>query len=412
MAKKDFILQGFTPKTHKDAIIKLFDVENIERVIISVAFVNLGGVEQLEAQLKANSAKTTAFIGIRNDITSVQGAKHLLDQGVTLYVVDTGSRRVIYHPKLYLVRGTNQARLVIGSANLTPGGLNNNIEAGIVFECDMQDTADWLLIESIEQCFDEQPGEHPENVIRIASATELDALHAGGRLIDELTASPPRPVSSASAATDDTVPKIKLKVTPIYSALLAAKKKAAAAAAKVGVAAPTATTTPAVAAIPSVAATPPVAAAPPPATGVEYELVWESKELTRRDLDVPDGDTTHRTGSINLDKGRLPDDVDHRHYFREEVFSALNWEPSRNPRVEEAYAKFQLVVKGISYGEFDLRIGHSTNTQSRTYTQRNAMTRLSWGAMREHVAKPDLIGRTLALYRDKADPKRFVLEID
>jgi hypothetical protein len=44
--------------------------------------------------------------------------------------------------------------------------------------------------------------------------------------------------------------------------------------------------------------------------------------------------------------------------------------------------------------------------------QNNAMTRLSWGAMREYIARPDLIDRTLAVYRDKVDPKRFVIEID
>jgi hypothetical protein len=32
--------------------------------------------------------------------------------------------------------------------------------------------------------------------------------------------------------------------------------------------------------------------------------------------------------------------------------------------------------------------------------------------MRPYIARDDLIGRTLALYRDKADPTRFVLEID
>ena len=40
------------------------------------------------------------------------------------------------------------------------------------------------------------------------------------------------------------------------------------------------------------------------------------------------------------------------------------------------------------------------------------MTRLSWGPMRDYVAREDLMGRTLSLYRDKADPTRFVLEID
>jgi hypothetical protein len=80
--------------------------------------------------------------------------------------------------------------------------------------------------------------------------------------------------------------------------------------------------------------------------------------------------------------------------------------------VDEAYGIFQLVLKNISYGEFDLAIRHSNSTSSRSYQQNNAMTRLSWGPMREYVAREDLIGRTLALYRDKADAKRFLLEID
>lgn len=104
--------------------------------------------------------------------------------------------------------------------------------------------------------------------------------------------------------------------------------------------------------------------------------------------------------------------VDHRHYFREEIFPDLSWGPSNTKTVEEAYTKFQLVLKGISYGEFDLRIAHTKGTTSAAYKQNNAMTRLSWGPLRDYIGREDLLGRTLALYRDKADPKRFVLEID
>jgi hypothetical protein len=64
------------------------------------------------------------------------------------------------------------------------------------------------------------------------------------------------------------------------------------------------------------------AAVEAPATvGVELELVWESKPLTRRDLTIPEAKNTHATGSINLDKGLLPEEVDHRHYFRSEVLT-------------------------------------------------------------------------------------------
>jgi hypothetical protein len=40
------------------------------------------------------------------------------------------------------------------------------------------------------------------------------------------------------------------------------------------------------------------------------------------------------------------------------------------------------------------------------------MTRLSWGPMREYIARENLIDRTMALFRDEVDPTRFVLEID
>lgn len=395
MASKQFILQGFTPKSHRKAIADLFATDDIRRVIVSVAFVNSDGVKLLEAEFKKHSAKTTAFIGVRNDITSLQAAKRLLDLGITLYVVDTGSRRVIYHPKIYLVRGKGNTKLIIGSANLTPGGLNNNIEASVLADCDMTDAADRLLVESIEKGFDEQPAEHPKNVLKITTAAELDELHEKGLLIDEAAAAPPKPATSGSSPADDSVPRIKLKVSPIRVSLAVAKKAAAK-----GV--PT-----------KKASAKKAAAARPAATGVAFERVWESKELTRRDLDVPIAETnTNRTGSINLDKGLLDDDIDHRHYFRDHVFDSLKWSPGKRPKVEEAYAKFQLVLKGVSYGEFDLRIAHSTNTTSATYKQRNAMTRLSWGPMREYIARPDFIGRSLTLYRDMADPKRFVLEID
>ena len=401
MAKNKFVLQGFTPQTHQSAIAQLFEVPNIERVIVSVAFVNHSGVKLLEAQLKKHSAKTKAFIGIRNDITSTQGAKHLLDLGVTLFLVDTGSRSVLFHPKLYLVKGAAHARLVIGSANLTIGGLNNNIEAGFSIELDLKSADEKALVESIEKEFDALAKDYPAHIISIKKAAALDALQETGRLIDEMTTSPLHPASAATSPTGDTLPRIKLKVVPLRRALAAAKK----AAPKPAALPPTAKK-----AAPAKKAT--AQAAAPPAPGVEYELVWESKELTRRDLNIPDGKNTNSTGSINLDKGLLPAEVDHRHYFREEIFPVLAWGPANTATVEEAYTKFHLVLKGISYGEFDLRIAHTKGKTSAAYKQNNAMTRLGWGPLRDYVGREDLLGRAVALYRDKADPKRFVLEID
>lgn len=396
MPKKDFIFQGVTPRTHAQAVQELFDVHDIKRVMLSVAFISESGVQQIEKELKAHAAHVTVFAGIRNDITSHQGLALLHNIGSKLYTVDTGSRTIIFHPKLYMVRGKTNARLVIGSANLTLGGLNNNIEAGMLLDFDLTDTADKAVVDEIEEQLDALPKDYPGHVVKVVATAELDKLLASGRLVDEMAVSPPRPTTSSSG-DGDTVPRIRLKVAPLRRAL--ARAKAAPKRLK-PVKAPA-----------TVAAGKPYPKPAPPTMGVELELVWESKALTRRDLTIPIAEGTHKTGSVNLDKGLLPEDVDHRHYFRDDVFPHLVW-AVRSKTVDEAYAKFQLVLKGISYGEFDLAIRHTNSTTSKAYKQRNAMTRLSWGPMQEYVARPDLIGRTLALYRDKVDPTRFVLEID
>jgi HKD family nuclease len=393
MATKEFILQGFTSRTHGAAIRELFDIPDIQKVIVSVAFITESGVELIDAQLKANSEKLTVFAGIRNEISSFQGLSKLLGYGGTLYAVDTGARRIIFHPKLYLVRGKAAARMVIGSSNLTYGGLNNNIEAGMMFHFDLATATDKQLVDTIEAQFADLPTEYQDNILKVTKAAQLEDWLKSGRLVDEMAVLPPRPNASAdgSSGVGDTVPRIRLKVAALRRAL----KRAKAATKKPSV---TTKTTKAVAR--------PVS----PTSGVNLELVWESKSLAKRDLQIPDSKGTHATGSINLDKGLLEADVNQRTYFREIVFSELSWN-TRSVTVDEAFAKFHLIIKGLSYGEYDLAI-RFTKTKVATYNQNNAVTRLSWGPVRTFIARPDLVGRTLALFRDKADPTRFVLEID
>ena len=115
MAHKEFILQGFTKRTHGMAIRELFDLPEIQKVVLSVAFVSESGVDQIVAELKAHAARVTVFAGIRNDITSHQGLKRLHAIASKLYVVDTGSRMVVFHPKIYMVRSKSHARLLLGS---------------------------------------------------------------------------------------------------------------------------------------------------------------------------------------------------------------------------------------------------------------------------------------------------------
>lgn len=393
MAIKGFLLQGFTAQTHLAAVKRVLSCPNLDKAILSIAFVNKAGVDLLAAELTALGSKVDIYAGIRNDITSRQGLRALLDHGANVHYVDTGARHVIFHPKIYFAGGPLEARMIVGSANLTPGGLNNNIEASVTLDLDMSNGDDSAIAVRVDREFSKLVMEYPEHIVRLNKADELDALHDEGRLVDEASSFPPRTVTSGSGGKTEGLSRIKLKVSPLARSVKRANLPKPPT--------PHATTT----------VTPPAPTASTASTGAELELVWESKPLTERDLTIPSGVTTHATGSINLDKGLLEEDIDHRHFFRDEVFPALSWSP-KSTTVEEAYARFGLIVKGVDHGEFELRIGHTTSTTSTAYKQRNAMTRLSWGEMKPHVARPDLIGRTMSLYRNAKDPSRFVIEID
>jgi HKD family nuclease len=398
LVTREFILQGITARTHGEAIRELFDVADVQRAIISVAFLTESGVDQIAPKIAQHAATTTVFAGIRNDITSFQGMKRLFEAGVALHAVDTGTRHLLFHPKLYYVRSKKLARLSIGSANLTLGGLNNNIEAGIVLDFDPDDKNDASFLTDLEKQFDGLAPAHPDNIYLVEKPKRLDELLAAGLLVDEDAAPPPRVTTSSNTGAVDPTPRMKLSVTPLRKV----PKKASA---------PQAVPVPLVSGAPAPATPAQTSAAGPAPAAPGFELMWMSKDLTERDLTIPTGSNTNPTGSINLDKGMMAPSVDHRHYFRSNVFAALTWTP-RSSTVDETNAIFELVLKGVYQGAYDLKIRHTTSTTSASYLQNNAMTRLSWGDMAPLIKQPSLVGRSMSLYRDKANPTLFMIEID
>lgn len=160
MAELDFILQAVTTANHADAIRGLLGIEKPTQILVSVAFVRKSGLDALEEAIRPLTAKSKFFVGIRNDITSIQAIKHLLAMKIELYAVDTGSRNTIFHPKLYFSANEKQAIVIIGSANLTFGGLYNNIEASTIMKLDLSDPADKKFADEATNAFVEMLYKH------------------------------------------------------------------------------------------------------------------------------------------------------------------------------------------------------------------------------------------------------------
>jgi hypothetical protein len=112
-------------------------------------------------------------------------------------------------------------------------------------------------------------------------------------------------------------------------------------------------------------------------------------------------------------KKGVAEDIDQRHFFREEAFAGLDWKKDPlSPHYERCTAEFYLVVKGINCGKFNLKLSHNTRTNTETYRQKNAMTQVHWGDAHAVIAKRDLLGRTMSLYRKEGAPPEFLIEID
>ena len=394
MARLELILQAATKTTHVDAINATLQRINPEAVLISVAFVREEGIEAIEVALKPFAAKTKFFIGIRNDITSIQAVKRLLAMKIEVYAVDTGSRKILFHPKVYLAANARQAIVIIGSANLTFGGLHTNIEVSTSMKLDLSNEADKKFSDEATNAFADMLKKHPQHVFLIQSEKHADELFESGRLTDENVIPAPSTSSRVTKGERDDLPPMKLyRVIPPRIRIKVDK--------------------PVVAALkPTKATAGPVVAPPISGMSVAKYLVWESKALAERDLNIPRGATTHPTGSILLKKGAMAN-INPRQFFRSEIFGKLTWTPDpKKPHLERAVAKFELLVKNLNYGQFDLRLTHNSRTQTKTFQQKNLVTEIHWGKAKPLIARRDLLGRTMYLYRKDTDPPEFLIEID
>ena len=399
---KRFILQGITGDSHLDEIRDAISIENVSRIVISVAFLTQRGFGLLRDVLEPVADTTVILTGIRNGITSAQGLLACVECGCKTYAVDTGSRGVVFHPKIYLAKNEQEARLVLGSANLTVGGLNSNIEASLKVVADLSVADEAALVVDLEEKIDGMIANFPAHVVEITTLEQVKSLLAAGRLIDESVKPAPSPSGSSGDRKLDAVPQMKLDKK---------KLKLTAVASIDGDVEPIAPDNP-----PGEVQAPGAAAAPVPGAPIadQLDLVWESNPLTRRPLNIPNAAGTNPTGSMFFTKGQTAD-IDQRHYFREEVFGALGWkhdDAAGKEHLERAKAKFRLIIKDVNYGVFEMSLTHDSRTDSPAYEQNNSLTQLHWGDVKPLVALEDLLDRTMFLYRDDKQPRLFVLEID
>lgn len=358
----------------------------------------LGLIRPLLARLRELDGPTTIVLGSNDGDTIAEDVAELLEAAgpprSRLRIGIVSLVGGLFHPKVLHVSLGSRQVCYSGSANFTGAGVSGqNMEAGVLLDTNELDANSELarIAQAIDDWFPSRGGIRP-----ITTAADIDALLVEGVLTDRSTQRARRAAFRRQRGAPEgtgirgfrvrklfTLPGMQQSEEPEQGT--DAEEQESAFAVDVG-----------------------------DATG-NWQLLWKSGGLARRDLNIPTAEGTNPTGSMGLKRGDWDEDIDHRHYFRDSVFGSLEWRSEGTGMRETAEATVELWIAGVFREAATITISHNADTTSKTYTQRNFMSALRWGTLRDIVADESLLGWVLRLDRQdtrEGGPPRYRIRID
>lgn len=379
MAELRYIMQGFQENVNfLDEIGKILDDKKYTDIWVLTAFANDLAIFNLMSSIKKSNARVSFIVGVRNNVTTLQALERLYDLKIRLFTFDTARVESIFHAKVIVGYGAHFAKVICGSANITTGGLANNIEAGVITDLNLTVKADNVFFAEAKDYISRIVHDYPENVKMISNKKDIFELFENGLLIDE-NQGKLRICHSRSTNKDNEktiVSKFPLERKKLHGF---GKKQTNAILRKLN------------------------------HTTVEEvcEEVWKSNKLTKSNLGIVKKGTNPK-GEMSLGKGQYRS-INQFTYFRNDIFGNLQWERNRNED-EIANAHFTLILCGVNYGEYTLKLLHKRKGMI-AYKQNNYVTSIRWGDISHLVKNKNLLGRELILYRSK-NKKHFVIDIE
>ena len=149
----------------------------------AVAFVKRSGTQRICDDLRhfSKRAKVKLTVGTALN-TSSEGLSDLLQYTRPGQVFVYGAANCTFHPKVYLFKSDHQADVIVGSGNLTGGGIFDNFEAFLSVSLDLNSPA----LQSIEKTLDSWSAEQEGRCYLLTKKFLKDELVARGGRFAEL----------------------------------------------------------------------------------------------------------------------------------------------------------------------------------------------------------------------------------
>jgi HKD family nuclease len=186
------ILQPFGERTLGDLLKAAFGdrMGDFSSFQAAVAFVKRSGVQHIQDELQAfieQGGCVRMALGVDYQGTSLEGLSDLLTtvgNDGDIFINHDEGWYVSFHPKLYLFEGENSALLIVGSGNLTEGGLYTNDEASLACVLDLNDVDDQAVLREVKAVLNTWCNEELETVSRLDRSL-LQSLLDGGYIKPE-----------------------------------------------------------------------------------------------------------------------------------------------------------------------------------------------------------------------------------
>jgi HKD family nuclease len=334
---------------------------------VIVAWAKERGFARVEQALKTITARGASrlIVGIDEGGATAQGLQRALKIFDEVFVFHDRAGRT-FHPKVYVASGSQSATILVGSHNLTPGGVYFNYEAGVVVDADLSLKEDLEFVQSVQKF-----------IQRLMDDSDV-CLRLDNDLLQELVSNPRYRIGDEDAGragaqlevdpldttVDVEVVSDELEVRPSVFGKSANPKKRR----------PQLIRSPG---DPKQAAketeTKPNVREPARATGSPGAIVIKRwfKVLSNSDAQQRGTPSTQTTGNLKLTQARHP--IDHKSYFRSDFFAPLKW-TGRGVK-EEATLQLEVYVDTQPLGTMQVRVDH---VESRVSGQGNVATWLHW----------------------------------
>ena len=362
----------------------------------------LGRVADIFSDLKARKSGVELIVGISEGGATHQGLELAIGLATRAYVFHDFEGRT-FHPKIYLAKGPKTAHLLVGSHNLTKGGLFSNYEAGLACRLDLRKTKDAALASQVDSYLDRLVDD--SELCKPLSRTLLTALVADARyrIGDE-----DRP-SKGSTGSDDDSDSVQESRGQERIFGKSSKRR------RQGIPAPGGKPTPSAKTKPTEAGDTRGAGVsgtnrsgrPKPRSSVAVAKRW-FKKMRATDAQRPPKPNSNVTGNLRLSQARHP--IDWTTYFRDDFFDCATWIPELSKPTEEyCLLDFDVSIRGKSLGVHSLRVDH---LPSRMASQSNVPTVLKWGDLSASLRKVDHVGDWVVLERLTDDSFRLEVRRD